>query len=353
MLSSGAATHNLKLDAAGRLTRLTQALDDTDPAAPRRGSVSWPSINLCAPNRARRSPEPQRQHDRQQAQPWNSQDKVSLAQAPALGAPAKLPQREKAYSRSRVNPTSCSLPAPMSQKTSKPRKKSPGVAGTRTGHGRQERRFATLSSFIATPIALIGMLGSLLLGAGCFGLWILDPAVTWATYVIAVGGLGLGTALWFSAPEETAVLVGDAGIAVEDGRDIARVHWHNVQSISVRRGVVVVEGKSGKGVSFLLGANPKGSAFAFQEALERIPEAFNVDKHVAEKLPKPDPKAGQLESVSDDQVAGTRCAASDRQILLEEDARACPRCGQIYHKDELPETCVSCSADLKGRVLFA
>jgi hypothetical protein len=287
----------------------------------------------------------------EEAESRQRQNNVLLARFPPPFWLNIVAQQLEVYPRSRLNPTSCSLPAPMSQKTSKPRKKSPPGGASRTGQGRKERRFATLASFIPTQIAAIGMAGSLLLGAGCFGLWILDPAISWATYLIAVGGLGLGVALWFSAPEETAVLVGDAGIAVEDGRDIARVHWHEIQSVSVRRGVVVVEARAGKAVKFLLGANPKGAAFTFQEAVERIPSAFNVEKSVADALPKPDPKAGQLQSVVDDQVAGTTCAASKRSIQLEEDARACPRCGQIYHKDEVPDRCVSCEGELKGRAL--
>jgi len=201
--------------------------------------------------------------------------------------------------------------------------------------------------------AVIGMLGALLLGAGSFGLWILDPALAWGSYLVAAGGLGLGVALWFSAPEETAVLVGDAGIAVEDGRDLTRIHWFDIQSVNLRRGVVSVETQGNKKLRFLLGANLKGSAFAFQETLERIPSAFNVDKSAADKLPKPDPQAGQLQAVVDDQIAGLRCAASEKSIQFEEEGRACPRCGQIYHKDGLPEQCVSCEADLKGRVLVA
>jgi hypothetical protein len=203
------------------------------------------------------------------------------------------------------------------------------------------------------PVAAIGMTGSLLLGAGAFGLWILDPALEWGSYLVAAGGLGLGVAIWFSAPEETAVLVGDAGVAVEDGRDLSRIHWHEIQSVSLRGGTVLIEAKGGKKLRFVLGANLKAAAFLFQETLERVPSVFNIEKSAAAKLPPPDPAAGQLQAVVDDQIAGTRCAATQKPIQVEEEGRACPRCGQIYHKDGLPEQCVSCEAELKGRALVA
>jgi hypothetical protein len=42
---------------------------------------------------------------------------------------------------------------------------------------------------------------------------------------------------------------------------------------------------------------------------------------------------------------GKRCAESDVIISYEPDARVCPRCERVYHKDHVPKSCV-CGASL-------
>ena len=46
------------------------------------------------------------------------------------------------------------------------------------------------------------------------------------------------------------------------------------------------------------------------------------------------------------QLAGLRCAATDRLISFEADARLCGRCGQAYHREGVPAHCKSCDAPL-------
>ncbi len=215
---------------------------------------------------------------------------------------------------------------------------------------RQERRFATASTFMARPIALLGMVGALVLGAGVHGLWLLDPPFQYAAYLVAVGGLLFGVALWFGQPPESAVAVGDAGIAVEDGREVQRLRWFAIKSLRVIKGKLVAEG-GGKSVSFTIGSNPGATSWALKEAAERVPSVIDIDKAIADKLPKPETKQGQVSYVDNDQVAGSRCAASGKIITVEEDARVCARCSQIYEKSSVPERCVSCSAELKGHTL--
>src|SRR5688572_32086312 len=101
----------------------------------------------------------------------------------------------------------------MAQKAQKARRKQSSSAQNAR---RREHRFATSATYIAPAIAAIGLVGSLILGAGVFGLWILDPPLSYGSYLVAIGGLGLGVSLWFGQPAETAVAIGDAGIAVED-----------------------------------------------------------------------------------------------------------------------------------------
>lgn len=232
-------------------------------------------------------------------------------------------------------------------KAAKKKKKS-----TKSGLRRRERRFSTSPTFMPVWVAIVGMVGALLLGSGVFGLWILDPPLSWASYLVAAGGFGVGVALWFGQPSETAVVVGDAGIGVEDGREMVRVPWFELRSLRIVGGNVVAEGKSHQ-IKFLLGANTDATAWALKEAAERVPSVMDVSKEVTRALPDPKKVKGYEQNVKDDQVSGIRCAASDKIINLEDDARACPKCGQIYHKDSVPERCSDCETELVGRTLRA
>jgi hypothetical protein len=237
----------------------------------------------------------------------------------------------------------------MAQKAPKARRKQSSSAQNAR---RREHRFATSATFIAPTIAAIGLIGSLILGAGVFALWILDPPLSFASYLVAAGGLGLGVSLWFGQPSETAVAIGDAGIAVEDGSEVVRVPWYALKTLRIERGSMVAQ-SAGTTVRFSLGANPKAAAWALKETAERMPSALDIDRDVASKLPKPSEAGGLEQPVKGDQLAGSKCANSGNAIQFEEDARLCPRCGQVYHKDSVPEACVTCDAPLKGHTLRA
>jgi hypothetical protein len=146
--------------------------------------------------------------------------------------------------------------------------------------------------------------------------------------------------------------VGDAGIGVEDGREASRIPWFELRSLRVVGGSVVAEG-AGQKLKFLLGANTHAAAWLLKEAAERVPAVVDVPKAVASSLPEPKDVKGYAQDVQDDQVTGLHCAASDRVITLEEDARICPNCGQVFHKDGVPAKCTHCEADLTGRTLKA
>lgn len=196
------------------------------------------------------------------------------------------------------------------------------------------------------------MVGAFLLGAGVFSLWIVETPPPFASFVALAGGVVVGVALWFGGPSETAVLVGDAGVAVEDGRELKRVAWYAMKTIRAPRDQLIVEG-DGDTLRFSIGANPTATAWTLKEAATRRPDVLDVPRALADKLPAPDAESGKRQSVSNDQVAGMRCKASGKAIRLEEDARLCPNCGQVYDKDEVPEQCLSCEAELKGRALRA
>ncbi len=185
-----------------------------------------------------------------------------------------------------------------------------------------------------------------------FGLWIADPAVSYASYLVATGGLGLGVSLWFGQPPEVAVAVGDGGVAVDNGRQTLRLNWFQMRSIRARSGHLVIEG-AGTTLKFLIGANKNACALLLKEAAERVPDVMDLDPEIARTLPDPKDVRGLKQDIEDDQVAGTRCAASKKLIQLEEEARLCPRCGQIYLQTHVPSSCVSCQQDLSSRTLRA
>lgn len=196
------------------------------------------------------------------------------------------------------------------------------------------------------------MASCLVLGSGVFGLWLADPAIYWASYLVTGGGVGLGIALWFGQPPEVAVAVGDAGVAVEGSRHTARLNWHEVRAVRTRGSQLIVEGDQTT-LKFLIGANLGAASFLLKEAALRVPDILDIDPRVTKSLPDPATVRGLLQDVQDDQVAGARCAASETLIALEEDARICPCCGQIYEKSHVPEACVSCETQLAENTLHA
>ncbi len=239
------------------------------------------------------------------------------------------------------------MSAPMAQAGSKRKKKNAKSKANK----RQERRFPTSLAYMPTWVGVVGMLGCFSLGCGVFGLWIIVPAVSFASWLVAAGGLGLGIALWFGQPPETAVSVGDSGIGVESGKDTVRVQWYDLKALRIASDQMLVEGNR-QSLKFSVKANQSAVAMALREAAERVPDALDVDREIMKSLPEPG-KSGELKDVEDDQVTGMRCAASKKVINLEEDARLCPTCGQVFHKEGVPERCSSCQTQLKSRTLSA
>jgi hypothetical protein len=222
---------------------------------------------------------------------------------------------------------------------------------------RKQIRFATSSTYMPLWVAIVGMVGCLILGGGVFGLWIADPPMGypehgWTSYLVATGGCGLGIALWFGQPSEIAVAVGDAGVAVEYSRQTQRINWFDVRAIRIAGSQLVVDGVQ-LSIKFMLGANREASALLLKEAAERVPEVLDVRADLVKTLPQPSGNQGQVEHIEDDQVAGARCAASKMIIQLEDDARICPRCGQVYHKEHVPNRCVSCKHELGNNIITA
>lgn len=207
---------------------------------------------------------------------------------------------------------------------------------------RSERRFTPKSSAGALGSVLAWSLGAVGLGAAAFNYLLrAEGPASFAPYV-ALGGLALsvvGVLLGGRAPR--VVRVGDAGVAVEKDRDaIERIGWCEVESVRLSSGLLAFVG-NGKLVTIDCAAHPDAASLALSEARSRIPGKV-VD--ITEKLPSPEAGAGEKVQLEAVQIAGARCASSNRIISFEKDGRLCGKCGQVYHREEVPKRCLGCDA---------
>ncbi len=217
---------------------------------------------------------------------------------------------------------------------------------------RSERVFKTSEAYMPRWTVLLGTFSCLVLGVGVFSHWILDPPLDWSAYAVALGGFGLGTSLWFGQAPELAIAVGDSGIAVDGYKDGARIPWFKMSSLQIRSGNVVIESQSSS-MRFSVEANQEATAYALKEASVRVPDIVDVNPEILKGLPLTKEPQGITREIEGDQVTGLPCAASNQLISIEEDARLCQKCGQLYTKDAAPEQCVTCETSLKGHLLRA
>jgi hypothetical protein len=92
-----------------------------------------------------------------------------------------------------------------------------------------------------------------------------------------------------------------------------------------------------------LATHPQAAAWIVQEARGRIPAAVDVPGDST--LPAAAAEAGETLPLDPPQVVGRHCASSGKVISFEPDARVCPRCERVFHKDHVPPTC-DCGAAL-------
>jgi hypothetical protein len=219
---------------------------------------------------------------------------------------------------------------------------------------RTERRFLPQAQANLRLVYAIGAVGAIVLGAGVFEQFgnafrkVEVEPVEWAPWLLAAGAVVVGVAIWIGTSTEAAVRVGVAGIA-EERNPMRRMPWWNVDDVSGTPDAITVRGKDEHGapmsVRFTRRATPGALAWVIREAKERAPEEFEVPDEVVEQIGKASKHAGEVVACPPLQVVGKRCADSDKIISYEPDARVCPRCERIYHKDHVPKTCV-CGASL-------
>ncbi|HVU04668.1 MAG TPA: hypothetical protein VHE30_23095 [Polyangiaceae bacterium] len=217
---------------------------------------------------------------------------------------------------------------------------------------RTERRYLPEATHTTRVAAGLGMLGSLALGAGVYGTWLREPPMNVAPVLVAAGTIGLGAGLWLGSASAFPVRVGDAGVAVERGAEITRVLWCDMTQISVKGADLLIEASNFR-LAIPIGAHPRAVAAIVSEAERRVPKVVKLGDAEKRTFPAPTTPGGEEVPVRGDQVAGRRCAATNKIISFERDARLCAKCGQVYYKDNVPQTCVTCGENLAGQTLQA
>ncbi|HEY6080494.1 MAG TPA: hypothetical protein VIW29_16890 [Polyangiaceae bacterium] len=215
----------------------------------------------------------------------------------------------------------------------------------KTKRERKERRFIPEQTYSSSSAVAVGMLGALAAGAGVWGQWISETPHGYAPFLFGGGAVALGAALWFGDAGAVPVRIGDAGIALERGSDLSRLAWCDLETVEVVGKQLFARSKS---LTFAIpiAAHPKAVAWILAEATKRVPDVMNVKQSELKGLPEPKDLDGELVTLEGVQVAGRHCAASDKAIAFERDARLCPNCAQVYLKDKVPKKCVTCERDL-------
>ena len=214
---------------------------------------------------------------------------------------------------------------------------------------RSERRFLPQSATPPVVVKVTGALGAAGLGAGVMGQYMRPDAVPYSIWVLAGGALLLGAAIWVGTSGDPALRVGDAGVGIEKG-GLRRLPWWGIDAVVWESdGVLALSGKdeTGSSVSLKIAQKnqPQAVAWIVKEARARIPKVCEVSDEALETIGKASRDAGFILKLEPLQVVGRRCAASDKAIAWEPDARVCPRCERVYHKEHVPETC-ACGGSL-------
>ncbi len=230
----------------------------------------------------------------------------------------------------------------MSEPKRAKRKKSSARAAERVS--RRARRFEPQASSLGQAALVLICVGAALLGAGVYGQALRDTPLSYAPALILVGLIVLFFGWQRASQRPAAVLVGDPGVASEDSDPLRWLPWSKVESVALEKNVVVVRG-DGRSLNAPADVHPQAAAWIVKEALARVPAKVTIAEGERSRLVA-DESMGEVREMGPAQVAGARCRNSDRVIAFDEDARLCPRCGEVYHKEEVPEECASCGADL-------
>lgn len=185
----------------------------------------------------------------------------------------------------------------------------------------------------------------LLLGAGTHSAWLADPPKVYQNFLFLAGIAALGYLIFRITSGREVVYVGDAGVAVEQGGELTRLLWFEIESVRYEAPDLVL---SGANTTLRLPRHCHARAIRtiLAEVAERLPKILDVPAKLIEQIPEvkgEGPKPLRVESL---QVAGKRCQVSNQVLTFERDARLCPVCTSIYHRDSVPKICVNCDQPL-------
>ena len=216
---------------------------------------------------------------------------------------------------------------------------------------RREQRFYPQSNANPWVVRAIGAVGAILLGAGAYEQFMASHAAwKYTPHMLALGALAFAMSIWFGTSGDPTLRVGDGGVGLDRGT-VERIPWYGVSEIAFDPKVdaVVVSGKdeSGEKAKILakLTSQPQAAAWIVKEANERIPKLVELSAESEQKIPEPRADVGDIILLEPLQIVGKRCAATDKIIAYEPDARVCPRCERVYYKKSVPKKC-ACGASL-------
>lgn len=185
----------------------------------------------------------------------------------------------------------------------------------------------------------------LLLGAGTHSAWLAEQPKEYQNFLFLAGIAALGYFIFRITSGREVVYVGDAGVAVEQGGELTRLPWFEIESVRYDAPYLVL---SGAHTTLRLPRHCHARAIrtTLAEVAERLPKILDVPAKLIEQIPEvkgEGPKPLRVESL---QVAGKRCQVSNQVLTFERDARLCPVCTSIYHRDSVPKICVNCDQPL-------
>jgi len=204
----------------------------------------------------------------------------------------------------------------------------------------REWRFEPAAGGLQVAGVVIMSLGGLALGAGVYAGLILEdgaPSTRYAPYLLAGGIVLLTLYFFFGRSGGLPLRVGDLGVGTEEGEDVHRLAWYQIQSVSLIEGALKLK-PVGRAIVVPLASHPAAARRIAAEAKARIPERCELE---GASLGPPADDDPQVE-VEPPQVTNLRCAASDTAIAVEKDVRLCGACGVVYHRKHVPPVCVEC-----------
>lgn len=226
-------------------------------------------------------------------------------------------------------------------------KKKKKKSGARKLH---ESRFVPALSQKTKMFMGLAALGAAVLGAGVYAQFRAQLGIAGATGPMEKGSIILGAGAILLAivvltfPEKPRpVLVGDLGVAIDDPNGEERLLWCDITKVTATATHLVLEG--GK---LVLSISLEEHALAVGRIVHELEQRMDdlVEDLDTKGLPPYVKGAGTREEIQGLQVTGRKCRASKKAITADLDARLCPNCAEVYHKDHVPESCLTCHDDL-------